>query len=481
MGTTTRRPVRHVRRGGVLALGCLALTAGVAAAGTGGARTGTLAGGVTAPLDAAGATGPVAGATVTVTGPGGIDRTTSTAADGHFEFDGLPAPASYSISAALGSAPPRADAGVTVPAGGLAAADLGLASLAATVTGQVTSGHGSPLPGMTVAADPTSRTACPTGALCGPSTTTGSDGRYTLHVAPGTDAVSVLDGSRIVTARAVALLPGAMTRADVALPAAPVPTDTAARNSRRDLRLLNAERTRVGLPSGLVLNDRWSRECAAHDDYERLNHLLSHTENPRAPGASPGGAWAARVSLLAQARWTAAANPWEMAPIHLLQLFTPSLSVIGIDDGHGLQCATAPPGTVRRPVSADTIFTYPGNGTRGVPPRETAEESPFVPGQFVGIPAGRTAGRELFVYLDLAGRAGQAPVRVLRASLSRAGHPVTVRWVDDFTPTVGQYLTGAILIPPRPLAAGTTYRASVTVADRSGTLSHAWSFRTGAP
>ena len=133
---------------------------------------------------------------------------------------------------------------------------------------------------------------------------------------------------------------------------------------------------------------------------------------------------------------------------------------------------------LRPAVTEDTIFTYPGNRTHGVPTSENADETPFVPGQFVGIPSGRTAGRELFVYLNLAHQTGQAPVQVLSATLTAHGRAVALRWVDSQTPTVGRYLPGAILIPVRPLRPRTRYTASVSVQDRSATLSRRWSFTT---
>jgi hypothetical protein len=257
-----------------------------------------------------------------------------------------------------------------------------------------------------------------------------------------------------------------------------VPAGTTAHQSVPDLRRLNAERAADGLPAGLTLAPRWSAECAAHDDYERVNGVLTSTENPDSPGASVGGAWAGLNSDLAEGRWTRSANPWENAPIHLLALLAPSLSVVGIDNSDGYQCATTYPGLVRAPTAADRIFTYPAAGAKGIAPSEQARESPFVPGQFVGIPSGRTAGRELFVYLNLAHQTGQAPVQVLSATLTAHGRAVALRWVDSQTPTVGRYLPGAILIPVRPLRPRTRYTASVSVQDRSATLSRRWSFTT---
>jgi hypothetical protein len=113
-----------------------------------------------------------------------------------------------------------------------------------------------------------------------------------------------------------------------------------------------------------------------------------------------------------------------------------------------------------------------------VPASETARESPFTPVQFAGLPANRPTGRELFVYLNRAGVTGQAPVTIVRATLSDDGEAVPVRWVDTTTRTLGPYLAGGIVIPIDPLKAATTYRATVAVRDGARTLTRGWSFTT---
>ncbi|MGI8715346.1 MAG: carboxypeptidase-like regulatory domain-containing protein [Solirubrobacteraceae bacterium] len=446
-------------------------------------QTGSLAGLVTAPSTAgATATVPVAGIAVTATGPTGVTYTTQSAANGYYELDQLPAPATYSVALSLSpGAQPQAQSTAAVTPGSVADVAGGLPEPVATITGNITSPDGQALPGMAVGVQAIPVTPCPSGGICGPTTTTAADGSYALNVAPGRYELAIQDGSRVIEQQLVAAARGSSSVINVRLPLASVPAGTASRHSDRDLRWLNDERAGAGLPAGIVLNPRWALECAAHDAYEQANGVLTHTENAQAPGASSGGAWAGLTSVLAQSRWTQTADPWQSAPIHLMQLFSPSLSVIGIDDGGGLQCATTYPGLLRAPVTSDTVFTYPGDGAGGVPTRETAREAPFVPGQFVGIPAGQTTGRELFVYLNQAGRVGQAQVKLLHATLSQGQHPVTVRWVDNTTKTVGQYLTGAIVIPVSPLRARTTYTASVSLQDRSGTISHSWSFTTAAP
>ena len=67
------------------------------------------------------------------------------------------------------------------------------------------------------------------------------------------------------------------------------------------------------------------------------------------------------------------------------------------------------------------------------------------------------------------------------ATLTDPAGPVEVRTVGGETGEVGSYLTGAIVIPVKPLAPNTTYTAEVTLAP-NGELpaeQHRWTFRTG--
>ena len=350
----------------------------------------------------------------------------------------------------------------------------------ATVSGTVTGpGHRAGLYGMRVQAEPTA-SPCPTGTVCGPQAISGPGGRYTLSgLSAGTYTIDVVDGSTTLHLAALTITdPTGARTLNLTLPAPSVPAGTVAHHAARDLAWLNAERSRDGLGAGIVLNPRWSAECAAHDTYERVNHVLDPSENPTATDASAGGAWAGLNGVLAQDHWTPSATPWENAPIHLLALLAPSLSVVGIDDSGGLQCATTGPGTLRTPPRSDGISTYPAAGATGVDPSELARESPFTPVQFAGLPAAQPTGPELFVYLDRAGQTGQAPVDIVRATLTQGGRPVAVRSVDSTTRTLGPYLAGGIVIPVSPLRAQSRYRASVTVRDGSRTLTRAWSFTT---
>lgn len=264
-----------------------------------------------------------------------------------------------------------------------------------------------------------------------------------------------------------------------------VPPGTAAQHEERDLAWLNHQRERWGLPGGIVAVPQWSQACAAHDSYMAINHVLQHPEEDK-PGHSPGGAWAGEHSVLAQGgEWSLESNPWMDAPIHLGQLLTPSLNVIGLDerdDGYG--CATTWPGLTGRPAPLGTVFTFPGDGTTGLPPSELAAESPKTPNEALGIDS--LAGRQLFVYEEGFGdghdRYGR--LHLLAASLSSTSGPVAIKWLDQET-TLGGFLTGAIIVPLHPLEPFTTYTASVTLAEGSygqiPQVTHTWSFATGPP
>lgn len=349
----------------------------------------------------------------------------------------------------------------------------------ATVSGTVIQPDGASLPGMLVEAQPLGAAGCSATTGC-VSTYSGSGGTYSLPgLAAGSYELTVLDAARTVSVTELTVTAGETADA-ITLRLGPpsVPPGTDARDAALDLRRLNAERARDDLPAGVVLNPRWSAECAAHDEYEAANGVLQSAEDPSADDASPGGAWAGLNGDLAEGHWTAAGTPWENAPIHLLALLAPSLSVTGIDDSGSLQCAVTFPGMLRRWTSPDTVSTVPAAGARRVAGSELARETPFTPVQFVGLPASRTTGRELFVYLNRSGQLGQSPVSIVRATLRGAGHSLAVRWVDSTTKTLGAYLAGGIVIPLRPLRPGTLYRASVTVRDGAGTLTRTWSFST---
>ena len=315
-------------------------------------------------------------------------------------------------------------------------------------------------------------------------------------VRPGPVTLSVTDtppdsATQVATSVQTTVVANLTTNVTLTLPPSSplaLPAGITASNSERDLAYLNAERARWGLPFGLTLNPAWSQGCAAHDAYLADNHRLEHPEDSSLRGASPAGEWAGLHSILSDGGWASEANPWENAPLHLDQLYTPDLTVVGIDESRGRACTTTWPGIGAPLEPPGTVITYPGDGTSGFPPSELASELPFVPGKFVGVPEGTVAGRELFVYeepgecslFSLSCTGSTAP-DVEAATVTGPDGPVDVRLVDGNTPEVGDYLSGAILIPAKPLAANATYTAEVTLAAYRGVPAeqHRWTFRTG--
>ena len=241
-----------------------------------------------------------------------------------------------------------------------------------------------------------------------------------------------------------------------------VPGAHAALSAAESIAMLNAQRAANGIPAEIRENPDWSRKCALHNAYQRENGVLEHEEDPRRPGYTEDGNWAGTNSVLSTGGWSReGGNPFENAPIHLMQLLAPALAEMGIDGG----CATTWPGYVRAAPSR-ALYSYPGDGVRGIPYEQVASERPFVPGDFVGLPEGTRTGPHLYVLSHAEGRS----VPVLQtATLTGPDGPVEVRSVTSQSPEVGAYLPpGAILIPARPLRPKTTYRAHVAMSVTGG-------------
>ena len=298
-------------------------------------------------------------------------------------------------------------------------------------------------------------------------------GSYTLKAAPGFNSDDA-DASQSVT-----VTDGRVTKVNLQLAPLPARAGVSSQNTGQDLAWLNHQRARWGLPANIGNVQLWSDACAAHDAFEKENNILGHGEAGR--GFSPGGNWASLNAVLSEGGyWAEEANPWLDAPYHLEQLFTPGIGEIGLDDSGGYQCATTWPGIVhglfetrRHP---GTVYTFPGDGTSGVPPVELAAEFPSTPNEDLGVPD--LAGRELMVY-ETGAEFGENQATVVNASLSSSAGAVPVKW------TRGDGEPGAIIIPTEPLRPFTTYQASVTLAPfatLAGSvpeLTHTWSFSTG--
>jgi hypothetical protein len=164
--------------------------------------------------------------------------------------------------------------------------------------------------------------------------------------------------------------------------------------------------------------------------------------------------------------------------MHLMRIMDPRFARAGIDDRPDLSCMTVTTGLAPA-AAADVVHSVPGDQRAGVPVAQVAREWPFVPGEQVGLPAGRRTGPHLLVLAD-GPFARDNATRLTRVRLVGPLGRVEVRTVDDSDPRVGPYIPpGGIVIPVEPLIAGSVHRASATVVGAGGVrLRRTWSFRT---
>lgn len=244
---------------------------------------------------------------------------------------------------------------------------------------------------------------------------------------------------------------------------------------------LNAQRALSGLPR-VQHAPRMSKGCALHNKYMRLNGL-GHGEKPGKPGYTKLGARegdGSSTEVLGAGRfsfgtWTAAAGgPWENGPIHLYLLLHPRWTHAGADLSPPYVCMRL--GGFRPEPREPAFFSYPGDGRKGVPPAQTAREAPYVPQQLVGIPAGRTTGPNLLLFSQGCYPAAGAKTALRSARLVGPGGPVPSKLVTE--KHSGLLPGGGVLIPTRPLAPSSLYRATVTWACAAGEREQAFSFRT---
>ena len=142
---------------------------------------------------------------------------------------------------------------------------------------------------------------------------------------------------------------------------------------------------------------------------------------------------------------------------------------MGVDITAPFDCATTWPGyDFDASSGGDTVETFPGAGRANIPPAEHAEEWPFVPQQFVGIPASATTGPYLYVFADGPWVSWDDPPIVEAASLTGPAGAVEVRTVDRDTNQLGDYLPpgAGMLIPVTPLRAQSAYTAAVNDGQR---------------
>ena len=166
------------------------------------------------------------------------------------------------------------------------------------------------------------------------------------------------------------------------------------------LAALNSQRIANGIPGRVQENPSWSEKCARHIAYMGSTGTFGHSEDPSSPAYSAGGNWAGENSVLAEGSSWPGADPFANAPIHLIQLLSPELRQVGIEASSGFVCVTTWPGYAPSRWKTPRVFTVPGDGARGVPSAETADELPFVPGDVVGLPRGTKTGFNMMVYAE---------------------------------------------------------------------------------
>jgi hypothetical protein len=243
---------------------------------------------------------------------------------------------------------------------------------------------------------------------------------------------------------------------------------------------LNHERVENRIPGGITLDPASTKGCENHIRYEELNGLgWTHDETPGKPGYTKSGMLAAAQGLQANTGGWEGGDPYENLPLHLAALLQPRLDRIGAYESGVRTCVSLGVGYLRQ-FKKEQIFAAPGDGRRGVPSAEVVHgESPFAPGDLVGLPQGTTTGPVIYVFV-VGPSTGASDV--VHAHLSGPGGPVAIRVVDttrhpQLTPYIP--LGVAFLIPVAPLAHGTTYRASITMKSPDGErLTKTWRFAT---
>lgn len=249
------------------------------------------------------------------------------------------------------------------------------------------------------------------------------------------------------------------------------------------LSAVNYERQMAGIPA-LTENADLSRSCQLHARYMSGNGLLSHVEDKANAFFTDEGSAAGSRAVLARNSAGFAGNPWHDAPFHEFQALHPWLRQTGVGVAGNYACMVtlgdrdaANPDDIR-------LITVPGAG-QFVPPAQIARESPFVPGDEVGLPQGTKTGPHIYVYAVGPERFDRVTVQAATLTAADTGETVPLRWVDADSPRSGKYLDGGvILIPAEPLRENTTYtvRTEAATVNDAGTrllISRTSSFSTG--
>lgn len=242
------------------------------------------------------------------------------------------------------------------------------------------------------------------------------------------------------------------------------PTASATVPSTQSVAYLNAQRAANGIPGDLTNNPNLELGCQQHNRYMQANGELAHGESQLSPYYTPEGAgrdqWQYQAEVLHYEGYEGLGeNPWEWAPIHLYLMLDPERTSAGYDSAK-YTCMRMGGNRESGLEEAPRFFSYPGPGTHGIYPEETAYESPYVPQQIVGIPAGETTGTNIMLF-----SLGTDGVDAVSYELTGPGGRVPARMVDaDTANEVGSgswFRGGGVLIPDKPLAEDTSYGVKV--------------------
>jgi hypothetical protein len=254
------------------------------------------------------------------------------------------------------------------------------------------------------------------------------------------------------------------------------------------LEWLNEVRRVAGAPP-TTLDATLSSDAAAHAAYLVLNRgkpalagLRSHDEDMQLPGATPGGRASAAASNIGGGRSAlVAVQDLMQVPLHRTWLLNPQLRRVGIgtakypDSDLYSVVVDVFRGIEHRPAPTERPLVYPAPGQAGVPLEfggEIPDPRDATPGK----------GQRTGVAISVEPTCGtlSAPSRVQLREDKGSDLPFWVVNPGTAVSAVGGTRTVAqiLVIPQRPLEAGTAHR--VTVSGRCGgkEYAHDWMFTT---
>ena len=233
---------------------------------------------------------------------------------------------------------------------------------------------------------------------------------------------------------------------------------------------LDQQREANGIPGDLVEEPHLSEGCEQYTNmYVPKAGQYPHAELPEQPGFTQAGLEAASSSDLSPAdeRWSAVVNPWVDAPLHLSQLFSPSVTSAWYGEHHGQPNPAGVENTCmgtsgERGFAGPTFFSLPGNGSANVPFAEMSGEVPYTPAEAVGLTSDTKTGPTIILWPE-----GTDASLSSATLVTNSGAPAAIRVATPQTPSPAQppgfpYVPtigggASFVIPVQPLTGGTSY------------------------